>query len=400
MSNVNVIGARKAAKTIARTQGITHQQALDRVAADRGFSHWGDLLATAGPAKPSDDASIEALVDLARSIGATSIHIEQTAVGDGTARMHSAVFMRIEGVRTPVHDSEGILSLRLGQLVCGRAGMPWHGFEAASGRLKLGSGLEVDVARTSLRMDENHARRISNVVLRLPWLHPAVAIDDLGERRGDGWGVVMSASSGLIVIGGKTNTMKTTLAHLVVEERRSGGMDTLLVDDVRDQDGLLAAIHASRGRCVVVVLHASGTGDVLARLVAIAGPSSLRDVVVPAIVGSRRLPRECGACGGAGCPSCEETGALGSGVLMVARKVEGTADLVARASVVDRRDDLPAILRLPAAKDAGESIRLADARASTLAGIDRLLGRMGRDMARAASARARSEASSWPPDAS
>jgi len=386
MSNVNVIGARKAAKTIARNQGITHQQALDRVAADRGFAHWGELLAAAGPAKPAGEVSLDAILDLAMGIGATSLHIEQTVVGGGDAKLRSMMFMRIDGVRSLVHDSEGTLSTRLGRLVCERAGVRWDGFEPGSGRLELRSGLQADVARTSVRMDDMHDLRISNVVVRLPWRRPAVAIDDLGERRGDGWDVVMSASTGLIVIGGKTNTMKTTLAHLIVEERSSSDIDTLLVDDVCDHEGLLAAIRASRGKSVVVVLHAVGIGDVLARLAALAGPQALRDASVAAVVGSRRVPRMCGACGGYGCRSCDGSGTFGSGVLMVAEKVSGAADLVARASRTDREGDFSEIARLPAVADPGDSVSGVDAKASTLAEIDRMLGRMGRDMSRAASA--------------
>lgn len=384
MSNVNVIGARKAAKNIARSQGITHQQALDRVAVDRGYAHWGDLLAAAGRARPYLEPSLDALLDLAMAAGATSVHVEQEAVGDGTAKMRSRIFMRIDGVRTSVHDSEGILSLRLGRLACEEAGMSWQGFGAASGRLELRSGQEVGVARTSLELDGIHARRISNVVLRLPWLRPAVAIEDLGERRGDGWDLVMSASSGLVVIGGKTNTMKTTLAHLVVDERRSRGIDTLLVDDVGDHDGLLAAIRASHDRCIVIVLHAVGTGDVLARLAALAGPQALREVSVAAFIGSRRVPRMCGACEGYGCRSCDGSGISGSGVLMVAEKVSGAIDLVVRASSTDREGDFLEIARLPAAMISDKFVRNSDMNASAVAKMDRMLARLGRQMSRSA----------------
>jgi len=43
--------ARKTAKTLARDGGITHQQALDRIAQEAGFRHWSDM-AAADPAPP------------------------------------------------------------------------------------------------------------------------------------------------------------------------------------------------------------------------------------------------------------------------------------------------------------------------------------------------------------
>lgn len=43
--HVAIDRARRTAKTLARKGGITHQQALDRIAQEAGFRHWNDMTA-------------------------------------------------------------------------------------------------------------------------------------------------------------------------------------------------------------------------------------------------------------------------------------------------------------------------------------------------------------------
>jgi len=381
MSNANVIGARKAAKNIARNEGIPHQQALDRVAIHRGFRHWGDLLAAAGPArvKPAPADALLEMLELAVSIGVTDVHCEQFVFGPELSDMRSEVRMRIDGVLQQVYGAQGFMCAGLHRVVLDRARLSRDDQRMSSGELDLRSGAKAGIAYTPFDLDALRAREPAKLVIRLPWVKTATRLDEIGVCEGDGWDVVRSARTGLIVICGMTNTMKTTIGQILVKERRADGVDAVLLDDVRDQDGLLSAVAASHVNLVLVVLHGRGTGDAVARLSGLMGPGMFKDVPLVGVIGTRKVPRECSACLGGGCPVCADIGNFGTGVLMVAEGISAPMEVLERASKVIRGDDMPEISRLPAQNSASEAMRDAGLRSSSLARI----GDMFSDMAKA-----------------
>lgn len=88
--------------------------------------------------------------------------------------------------------------------------------------------------------------------------------------------------------------------------------NVILVGEIRDAETAEIAVRAAQvGRLVLSILHTNSAEGALRRLVDLGVPEFLVRDVLRGVLGQRLMPVTCPSCGGAGCASCQGSGAIG-----------------------------------------------------------------------------------------
>ncbi|MEL7092557.1 MAG: GspE/PulE family protein [Pseudomonadota bacterium] len=92
--------------------------------------------------------------------------------------------------------------------------------------------------------------------------------------------------------------------------------DTILIGEIRDQETAEIAVRAALvGRLVLSTVHTNDSLTAIDRLLDLGVPSYLLSACLRGVMSQRLVRRTCGACGGAGCEACGQSGYRGRAVV-------------------------------------------------------------------------------------
>jgi general secretion pathway protein E len=301
------------------------------------------------PAQPAGGSAVdlvEKLVRQAQASGASDIHLQMTGQ---TAQVH----FRLDGVMVPSNPlPEGMAEMVFGRLKYLARLKTYQESLPQDGRIEkseIGSSSDLRVATYPTVTGEK-------IVVRLFQTASAKSLSDLGLP------LELSASledqlrgnSGLILLTGPAGSGKTTTIyaclhylstrggrHIItvedpVEQVILGIMQTevndaigltfakaakhllrqdpqvLVLGEIRDDETAILAVRAAlTGHLVISTLHAGSCLGVYERLLVMCPDRYATVSSVSMVVNQRLMRRLCGACHGAKCPACLQTGYLG-----------------------------------------------------------------------------------------
>jgi len=295
-----------------------------------------------------DDAPrlVERLVRQAESAGASDLHLQMTGAT-------ASVSLRLDGLMNGWGEIPESLAERvfgrikfLARLKTYQESLPQDG---RINRADLGSANDVRVATYPTVTGEK-------IVLRLFTEPPARGLDelDLPQPARTELERFLRRSSGMLLLtgpagSGKTTTIYACLRHLAnlggrhvitiedpVEQVIPGIMQTevnearqldfaraarhllrqdpqvLVIGEIRDEETARLAVRAGlTGHLVISTLHAGSCRGVFERLLSLCRDHDTAWSALELVLNQRLVRRTCGACGGARCPDCLQTGYRG-----------------------------------------------------------------------------------------
>ncbi len=307
----------------------------------------GEPATTSAMSPPADAVeSLEDLVTLAESAGASDIHIAH-------GPEHVRVEFRLDGELTPVKA----LALEEGERLCGRIKYLARLKTYQESLPQDGRISRADVnASCDLRVSTYPTIHGEKVVLRLFNQSVARPLDQLGLPAAGvaALRAALGVNAGLILLtgpagSGKTTTIYSALRHLTerggrhvitvedpVEQTLAGVMQTeineargltfavaarhllrqdpqtLVIGEIRDDETARIAVQgALTGHQVIATLHAGSCRGVFDRLMSLSADAYAATATVRLILNQRLVRTFCEKCNGAGCPACFTTGYRG-----------------------------------------------------------------------------------------
>jgi hypothetical protein len=146
---------------------------------------------------------------------------------------------------------------------------------------------------------------------------------------------ILSLGPGMVLIAGRSDSGKSTLAQLCEVEARAlrrPDAEVLIVDEIKDREAACEALERAEDNLVIATLRAEDAEESIAWLRSLRIKRSQLSGALKGVVESRLVPVQCDRCHGEACERCHRSG--------VSHR-QGTLRVARLASMFQERDTVP-----------------------------------------------------------